>query len=59
MKIKMYKLMEQLVQSGIDAGFARAHKHTETPREETIKSCIEADTMALLNEYFTFEQEEL
>ena len=59
MKVKMYTLIQQIVESGVDAGFNRAHKHTDTPIEETIKSCIEEYIMSGFDEHFTFEHEEL
>jgi len=59
MKVKMYKLIQEIVESGIDAGYLRAHKHTDTPIEETIKHCIEQYIMQGFDEHFTFEHEEL
>jgi len=59
MKVKMYKLIQEIVESGIDAGYLRAHKHTDTPIEETIKHCIEQYIMNGFDEHFTFEHEEL
>ena len=58
MKIKMYPLIEQIVESGIDVGWNRAHKHTDTPIEETIKQCIEQHIMQGFDEYFEFDTEE-
>ena len=58
MKVKMYQLIEQIVNSGIHAGYARAHKHTDTPIEETLKQCIEQYIMQGFDEYFEFNQEE-
>ena len=59
MKVKMYKLIQEIVESGVDAGYHRAHKHTDTPIEETIKHCIEQYIMNGFDEHFTFEHEEL
>ena len=58
MRIKIYKLIEQIVEQGIDAGYHRAHKHTDTPDEETIKSCIEQYIINGFDDYFEFAQEE-
>ena len=58
MKVKMYPLIEQIVQQGIEAGYLRAHKHTDTPIEETIKSCIQQYIMQGFDEAFEFDQEE-
>tara|TARA_R110000824_G_scaffold17114_6_gene69945 strand:- start:4221 stop:4415 length:195 start_codon:yes stop_codon:yes gene_type:complete len=58
MKVKMYPLLEQIVEQGIDAGWNRAHKHTDTPDEETIKNCIEQYIMNGFDGYFEFDTEE-
>ena len=58
MKIKIYKLIEELVEQGTNAGWNRAHKHTDTPDEETIKNCIEQYIMNNFHDYFEFDTEE-
>jgi len=58
MKVKMYPLIERLVEEGIDAGYLRAHKHTDTPIEETIKQCIEQYIMQGFDETFEFDKED-
>lgn len=58
MKVKMYPLIEQIVEQGTDAGYLRAHKHTDTPDEETIKNCIEQYIMNGFDEAFEFDKEE-
>ncbi len=59
MKVKMYQLIERIVEEGVDAGWNRAHKHTDTPIENTIKACMEEYIMNGFDETFKFEQEEL
>lgn len=59
MKVKMYTLIQQIVEQGIDAGYTRAHKHTDTPIEETIKHCIEQYIMQGFDEYFEFNSEDM
>jgi len=59
MKIKMHPLIERIVEEGIDAGYNRAHKHTDCPIEETIKQCIAQYIMQGFDEYFEFNNEEL
>ena len=58
MRIKIYKLIEQIVEQGTDAGYQRAHKHTNAPDEETIKNCIEQCIMNGFDDYFEFDKEE-
>ena len=59
MRIKMYPLIEQIVDEGIEAGWNYAHKHTDNPIKETIKHCIEQYIMQGFDEMFIFEQEEV
>ena len=58
MQVKMYQLIERLVEEGIEAGYLRAHKHTDTPIEETIKHCIQQYMMLGFDEVFQFDQED-
>jgi len=58
MRIKIYKLIEQIVEQGTDAGYLRAHKHTDTPDEDTIKHCISEYIMNGFDEAFEFDKEE-
>ena len=55
MRLKTYQLIERIVEEGTQAGYDRAHKHTDTPSEETIKQCIEQYIMNGFDEYFEFE----
>jgi hypothetical protein len=58
MKVKMYQLIERLVEEGIEAGYARAHKHTDTPYGDAIKDTIQRYIMQGFDETFEFNQEE-
>ena len=58
MQVKMYPLIERLIDEGIEAGWNRAHKHTDTPIEETIKQCIEQYIMQGFDETFEFDKED-
>jgi hypothetical protein len=58
MRLKTYQLIERIVEEGADAGYNRAHKHTDTPNEATIKQCIEQYIMQGFDEYFEFSEEE-
>ena len=58
MRIKMYELIEKIVEQGTEAGYNRAHKHTDTPNEATIKQCIEQYIMQHFDDYFVFDPEE-
>ena len=58
MKVKIYKLIEQIVEQGTDAGWNRAHKHTDTPDKYTIKNCIAEYIMNGFDETFEFDKED-
>ena len=58
MKVKMYTLIERLVDESIEAGWQYAHKHTDAPTEDTIKHCIQRYIMLGFDETFQFDQEE-
>lgn len=58
MKVKMYPLIERIVEEGIDAGYLRAHKHTDNPNPETIKQCIEQYILQGFDEVFEFDMKE-
>ena len=59
MKFKMYPLIERIIEEGIESGWNRAHKHTDTPDEHTIKRCLEQYIMHGFDEYFEFANENL
>ena len=50
MKVKLYQLIESIVEEGTQAGYDRAHKHTDTPIAEKIRTCSEEDIMKGLYE---------
>jgi hypothetical protein len=58
MKVRMYPLIERLVEEGIESGWQHAHKHTDSPIEETIKHCIQQYMMLGFDEVFQFDQED-
>ena len=58
MQVKMYPLIERLIYEGIESGWQYAHKHTDSPTEDTIKLCIEKYIMLGFDETFKFDQED-
>ncbi|MDB4261699.1 hypothetical protein N9878_02395 [bacterium] len=58
MKVKMYTLIQQIVESGIYAGYHRANKHTDTPDGYTIRNCISEYIMNGFDDAFKFDMEE-
>jgi hypothetical protein len=55
MKVNEYKVMDDAVQNGIEYGWNRAHKHTDTPSEDVIKNEIREAIMLMICENFKFE----
>lgn len=55
MKINTYKVLSDAIERGIDSGYIRAHKHTDTPSERQIKNEIYQYVMNEICEYFNFD----
>jgi hypothetical protein len=51
-QVDTYKIVARAVEEGINYGWNRAHKHTETPNEQHIKQEIENAVMNSLTEIF-------
>ena len=54
--VNVYKILSDCVERGIDGGWNRAHKHTDTPSEEVIKREIENYIMLEISENFIFPE---
>ena len=59
MRLKTYQLIDRIVEEGAEAGYNRAHKHTDSPNEETIKQCIHQYIMNGFDEYFDFSDNDI
>jgi hypothetical protein len=59
MKPRMRRILEDVIEHGVNRGWHRAHKHNESPTENVIKDEIADGVMSELYEYFTFEEEDL
>jgi hypothetical protein len=59
MRIKIYQLIDRIVEEGTESGYNRAHKHTDNPNEETIRQCIHQYIMNGFDEYFEFADEDM
>jgi hypothetical protein len=57
-RVKEYKVLDECVEKGINIGWHRAHKHTETPNEDQMKVEIHREVMNELAEYFIFADDE-
>jgi hypothetical protein len=56
-KLKVYPLIERAVEEGVGRGYLRAHKHTDTPDQETLKDHILQAVMNELCEIIDFGNE--
>ena len=58
MKPKPHPVLEMCIKNGIDYGWMRAHKHTDTPPEDLIKQEIEVRIWEQIDEWFDMEIEQ-
>lgn len=58
MKPKFRVILEQAIEEGVRRGYSRAHKHVESPTEDSIIEHIEDAVMSSIYEYFDFEENE-
>jgi hypothetical protein len=58
MKVKLRIILEDAIQRGIERGYRRAFKHTDSPHEDSIFADISDCIMFEIDEYFTFEEGE-
>ena len=54
MKPRPLPVLEIAIKQGIDWGWARAHKHTDTPDENLIKQEVEEEIWNQLFDWFDF-----
>lgn len=55
MRVNNYVIVERAVEEGVNHGYRRAFKHTETPAHETIKDEIHRAIMSSLCEVFDLD----
>jgi hypothetical protein len=56
MKVNTYKVLSDCVERGVEIGWRRAHKHTDTPGEGQLRDSIYDNVMTEISEYFTFSE---
>jgi hypothetical protein len=57
MRVRTYDVFQRAVEEGIEWGWRRAHKHTDSPSEDTIKDEILQGVLNAVCEYFDFDDE--
>ena len=55
MKVNMRLILEEAIERGVDQGYKRAFKHTDSPSEAGILQSIEDSIWCEIDMYFTFE----
>jgi hypothetical protein len=58
MKANEYNVLLMAVENGVQFGYARAHKHVETPTPDALQTTITDAVMNEICEWFQFEDEE-
>lgn len=58
MKPKIRAILEDCIERGVRRGYSRAHKHTPSPKEESIFESIEDCIMGEIYEWFSFNDGE-
>lgn len=58
LKVNIHEVVSRAVEEGVEYGWNRAHKHTDTPDEHAIKAKITDAVMAALYEILEFDQPE-
>jgi hypothetical protein len=58
MKPKLYKILTDCIDTGIEYGWNRAHKHTDQPSVDILKGNIAEAIMLEISENFSFEEDD-
>jgi hypothetical protein len=56
MKIKMYNLISECVERGVNFGYNRAHKHVDNPDKISMVDNIHREIMNQLCDYIVFDE---
>ena len=56
MKANTYRVLSNAVEKGIDGGYYRAHRYTDTPDKDQLKADIYHYVMMEICEYFNFDE---
>jgi hypothetical protein len=57
MRVRPYDVLRRAIEEGIEYGWRRAHKHTDTPEAEAIKDQILTGILNEVSEFFDFDDE--
>lgn len=54
LKVNTYEILDRAIENGINCGYRRAHKHTDSPTEDQLKEEIRKAVMLEACEVFKF-----
>lgn len=57
MKAKSYVILQRAVEEGFKRGYARAHKHTDSPSLEQLEEEVLSAIMGEICDVFSFDDE--
>ena len=57
MRVRAYDVLRRSIEEGVEYGWRRAHKHTDTPDAEAIKDQLVTAILNEVAEYFDFDDE--
>jgi|SanBayMetagenome_1026888.scaffolds.fasta_scaffold30160_2 hypothetical protein len=57
MKVDEYKVLVMCIENGVQVGWNRAHKHSDTPEPHYVQSCIDEAVLHEIFEYFNFDED--
>lgn len=57
MKVKTYDVLCRAIEEGVERGYRRAHKHTDTPEEDHLKNAIVDAIMLEICGVFIFDND--
>lgn len=55
LKARTYDLLEEAIEDGVRAGIRRAHKHTDTPTQDSLEEHLAREVMSAIFERFDTE----
>lgn len=58
MRVRTYEVFRRAVEEGVEYGWRRAHKHTDTPAPEHMKEQLINEVLNAVCECFTFDDDE-
>ncbi len=56
MRVRAYEVLRRAIEEGLEYGWRRAHKHTDTPDESSLKDEVLQGIMNEVCEVFDFDE---